>query len=160
MTSVFDFAADALDGTERQLAEYRGNVLLVVNTASHCGFTPQYKGLEELYRGYVDRGLVMLGFPCDQFGHQEPGEAEEISEFCELNFGVTFPMFAKVDVNGDQAHPLFQWLRTEKSGLLGNRIKWNFTKFLIGKEGTVVKRYGSVVKPQAIAADIEAQLAT
>jgi glutathione peroxidase len=156
MTSAYDFSATAIDGTERLLADYKGKVLLVVNTASQCGFTPQYGGLEKVYQEYVDRGLVVLGFPCDQFGNQEPGDEEEIASFCELNFGVTFPLFAKVDVNGDEAHPLFQWLKSEKSGVLGStKIKWNFTKFLIDAEGTVVKRYGSTTAPEDIKDDIE-----
>jgi len=158
MTSIHDFSATAIDGVERQLADYKGKVVLVVNTASQCGFTPQYKGLEELYKTYVDRGLVVLGFPCDQFGHQEPGDESEIASFCELNFGVTFPLFAKVDVNGANAHPLFEFLRTEKGGLVGNKIRWNFTKFLVDAEGKVVKRYGSTTTPESIADDIEALL--
>lgn len=156
MTTAFDFTATSIDGVERQLADYRGKVLLVVNTASQCGFTPQYHGLEDMYRTYVDRGLVVLGFPCDQFGHQEPGGESEIATFCEKNFGVTFPLFAKVDVNGDEAHPLYTWLKSEKSGVLGSgAIKWNFTKFLIDSDGAVVKRYGSTTKPEDIAGDIE-----
>ena len=158
MTSVHDFSATSIDGIERQLVDYKGNVILVVNTASQCGFTPQYKGLEDLYRTYVERGLVVLGFPCDQFGHQEPGDEEEIATFCERNFGVTFPLFAKVDVNGRDAHPLYQWLRSEKSGMVGNKIRWNFTKFLIDPEGRVVNRYGSTTTPDQIADDIEALL--
>ena len=158
MTTIHDFSATAIDGVERQLADYKGKVVLVVNTASQCGFTPQYKGLEELYKTYVDRGLVVLGFPCDQFGHQEPGDEAEIASFCELNFGVTFPLFAKVDVNGENAHPLFEFLRTEKGGLIGNKIRWNFTKFLVDAEGNVVKRYGSTTTPESIADDIEALL--
>ena len=143
MTTVHDFSATSIDGIERQLVDYKGKVILVVNTASQCGFTPQYKGLEKLYQEYVDRGLVVLGFPCDQFGHQEPGDDAEIATFCERNFGVTFPLFAKVDVNGSGAHPLFEHLRSEKSGMVGNKIRWNFTKFLVDTEGNVVKRYGS-----------------
>jgi glutathione peroxidase len=158
MTSAHDFSATSIDGIERQLVDYKGKVILVVNTASQCGFTPQYKGLEELYRTYVDRGLVVLGFPCDQFGHQEPGDEDEIATFCERNFGVTFPLFAKVDVNGRDAHPLYQWLRSEKSGMVGNKIRWNFTKFLIDPEGHVVNRYGSTTTPEQIADDIEALL--
>jgi glutathione peroxidase len=123
--------------------------------ASKCGFTPQYTGLEKLHEQYAGKGLAVLGFPCDQFGHQEPGDEAEIKEFCSLNYGVSFPMFAKVDVNGDDAHPLYKWLRSEKSGLLGSRIKWNFTKFLVDREGKVVKRYASTTKPEKIAADIE-----
>ena len=158
MTTVHDFSATSIDGIEQQLVDYKGKVILVVNTASHCGFTGQYKGLENLYRTYTDRGLVVLGFPCDQFGHQEPGDEEEIATFCERNFGVTFPLFAKIDVNGPDAHPLYEWLRSEQSGMVGNKIRWNFTKFLIDTEGKVVKRYGSTTTPVQIADDIEALL--
>jgi glutathione peroxidase len=158
MTTIHDFSATSIDGIERQLVDYKGKVVLVVNTASQCGFTGQYKGLEELYRTYADRGLVVLGFPCDQFGHQEPGDEEEIATFCERNFGVTFPLFSKVDVNGPDAHPLYQWLRSEKSGLVGDKIRWNFTKFLVDSEGKVVERYGSRTTPVQIADDIEALL--
>ena len=159
MTSLTDFKATTLAGQPQDLAEYAGKVVLVVNTASQCGFTPQYKGLEAIYEQYVDQGLVILGFPCDQFGHQEPGDSDEIGAFCEKNYGVTFPMFEKVDVNGDDAHPLYQWLKGEKGGVLGDRIKWNFTKFLIGRDGQVVKRYGSTTAPEKIASDIERALA-
>lgn len=156
MTTAYDFSATTIAGDDKQLSDYRGKVLLVVNTASKCGFTPQYQGLEELYHTYADRGLEILGFPCDQFGNQEPGSEEEIAEFCELNFGVTFPLFAKVEVNGNEAHPLYRWLTTEQRGFLGSqKIKWNFTKFLIDTEGNVVERYGSNTKPSAIADDIE-----
>jgi glutathione peroxidase len=158
MTTIHDFSATSIDGIERQLVDYKGKVVLVVNTASQCGFTGQYKGLEELYRTYADRGLVVLGFPCDQFGHQEPGDEEEIATFCERNFGVTFPLFSKIDVNGPDAHPLYQWLRSEKSGLIGDKIRWNFTKFLVDTEGNVVQRYGSKTTPAQIADDIEALL--
>mgnify|MGYP005984867911 CR=1 FL=1 len=155
MTTAYDFTATGIDGAERQLADYRGQVALVVNTASQCGFTPQYAGLEELYETYRDRGFVVLGFPCDQFGHQEPGTEDEIATFCESSFGVQFPMFAKVDVNGDDAHPLYDWLKGEKSGMLGGAIKWNFTKFLVNREGEVVKRYAPQTKPESIVPDIE-----
>ena len=158
MTTIHEFSATSIDGIERQLVDYKGKVVLVVNTASQCGFTGQYKGLEELYRTYADRGLVVLGFPCDQFGHQEPGEDDEIAGFCERNFGVTFPLFSKIDVNGPDAHPLYQWLRSEKSGLVGDKIRWNFTKFLVDTEGNVVERYGSRTTPAQIADDIEALL--
>ena len=158
MTTVHDFSATSIDGIERQLVDYKGKVVLVVNTASQCGFTGQYKGLEELYRTYADRGLVVLGFPCDQFGHQEPGDEEEIATFCERNFGVSFPLFAKVDVNGPDAHPLYQWLRSEQGGMVGSKIRWNFTKFLIDTDGNVVKRYGSTTTPDQLADDIEALL--
>lgn len=155
MTSAHDFTATTIDGAERQLADYRGKVLLVVNTATQCGFTPQLKGLEELYSEYVDRGLVVLGFPCNQFGGQNPESDEETATFCERNYGVSFPMFSEVDVNGDDAHPLYVWLKKEKGGIGPSKIKWNFTKFLIDPEGNVVKRYGSTTKPEKIASDIE-----
>jgi glutathione peroxidase len=158
MTTAHDFSATSIDGIERQLVDYKGKVILVVNTASQCGFTGQYKGLEELYRTYAERGLVVLGFPCDQFGNQEPGDEEEIATFCERNFGVTFPLFSKVDVNGKDAHPLYQWLRSEKGGMVGSKIRWNFTKFLIDPEGNVVQRYGSTTTPDQISDDIEALL--
>ena len=154
--NVFDFSATSLDGQPLALDRFRGQVLLVVNTASACGFTPQYKGLEELHRQYAARGLAVLGFPCNQFGAQEPGTEEEIGVFCEKNYGVTFPMFAKVDVNGDEAHPLFKFLKEEKPGVLGTEgIKWNFTKFLVGRDGEVVKRYAPQTAPADIADDIE-----
>jgi len=159
VTTLYDFSATTIDGQERQLSDYQGKAVLVVNTASKCGFTPQYEGLEELWRRYRDQGLVVLGFPCDQFGNQEPAPEQEIASFCSTRYDVTFPMFAKVDVNGDDAHPLYAWLRKEKSGLLGGKIKWNFTKFLVDADGTVVKRYGSTTKPPSIAGDIEALLA-
>ncbi|MBA4609729.1 MULTISPECIES: glutathione peroxidase [Aeromicrobium] len=158
MTTAWDFSATTIDGMEQQLADYRGKVALVVNTASQCGFTPQYGPLQDLYDTYADRGFVVLGFPCDQFGGQEPGAEDEIATFCESQFGVQFPMFSKVKVNGSDAHPLFQWLKSEKKGVLGGAIKWNFTKFLVDTEGTVVKRYGSTTSPEDIAKDIEALL--
>jgi len=158
LTTFHDFSATSIDGAETDLAQYKGKTVLVVNVASKCGFTPQYEGLENLYEQYEDQGLVVLGFPCDQFGHQEPGSEDEIQEFCQLTYGVKFPMFAKVDVNGSDAHPLYKWLRTQKGGVLGDRIKWNFTKFLIDGDGNVVKRYASTTKPEKITADIEAQL--
>lgn len=158
--SVYEFAADTIGGESVSLDHYKDKVVLIVNTASKCGFTPQYKGLEELYQKYKDQGLEILGFPCNQFGAQEPGNAEQISEFCEINFGVTFPLFGKIDVNGGDAHPLFEYLKESAPGLLGSkRIKWNFTKFLIGKNGKVVERYAPQTTPAAIAKDIEAQLA-
>ncbi len=158
MTTAYDFEATAIDGAQRALADYRGKVLLVVNTASKCGFTPQYEGLEELYRTYADRGLVVLGFPCNQFNGQEPGDEDEIANFCSTTYDVSFPMFAKVDVNGDNAHPLYRWLKGEHGGVLGDRIKWNFTKFLVDRDGKVVNRYAPATKPDKIAADIEALL--
>ena len=156
--TLSDFTATTLAGAEQALSAYAGKVVLVVNTASKCGFTPQYEGLEKLYEDYVDQGLVVLGFPCNQFMHQEPGDAEEIGAFCEKNYGVQFPMFAKIDVNGDDAHPLYKWLRTEKGGVLGDAIKWNFTKFLIGRDGRVIGRYAPKTVPAKIAGDIEAAL--
>lgn len=158
MTSVYDFTATGIDGDPVELSQFQGSPLLIVNTASQCGFTPQYRGLEALHRDYADKGLRVLGFPCDQFGHQEPGGEEEIKNFCSLTYDVTFPMFAKVDVNGPDAHPLFAWLRDQKSGVLGGRIKWNFTKFLIGRDGSVVARYSPTTKPQKLAGSIEEQL--
>ena len=158
MTTLHDFTATSIAGDEIDLADYRGKAVLVVNTASKCGFTPQYEGLEALHRRFGDDGLVVLGFPCDQFGHQEPGDEAQIADFCQLNYGVSFPMFAKVEVNGDDAHPLYRWLRSEKGGLLGDRIKWNFTKFLVAPDGTVVDRYAPSTKPQKLVGDIEAVL--
>jgi glutathione peroxidase len=160
MTTVYDFSANTLAGKPRKLADYKGKVLLVVNTASKCGFTPQYAGLEELYKKYKDRGLTVLGFPSNQFGEQEPGPDSEIAEFCEVNYGVSFPMFAKIDVNGADAHPLFKYLTSTKKGLLGSQaIKWNFTKFLIGRDGTVIDRYAPTTKPEELAPAIEKALA-
>ena len=159
MTTLHDFSADSITGEEVDLSAYEGKAVLVVNTASKCGFTPQYEGLEELYATYADQGLVVLGFPCDQVQHQEPGDEAEIQEFCQVNYGVTFPMFSKVEVNGDGAHPLYTWLRSEKGGVLGSKIKWNFTKFLVGKDGKVLKRYASTTKPEKLKGDIEDALA-
>lgn len=159
--TVYDFSARDIEGTERSLADYRGKVLLFVNVASECGFTPQYAGLEALQRKYAARGFAVLGFPCNQFGGQEPGTEGAIRQFCESRFGVTFPMFAKIEVNGPQTHPLYAYLKAAEPGLLGSpSIKWNFTKFLVGKDGKVVKRYAPTTRPDAIAVDIEAQLAT
>jgi glutathione peroxidase len=153
---IYGFSAQTLDGKDVPLAEYRGKVLLVVNTASKCGFTPQYAGLETLYEQFKERGLVVLGFPCNQFGAQEPGSADDIAQFCELNYGVTFPIFAKIDVNGSDAHPLFKFLKSEQSGILGTEgIKWNFTKFLIDREGKVVDRYAPKTAPAELAPYIE-----
>lgn len=159
MSTLADFSATAIDGTERPLGEYLGKVVLVVNTASKCGFTPQYDGLQKLYADHAEAGLVVLGFPCDQFGHQEPGTESEIDEFCRVNHGVTFPMFAKIDVNGADAHPLYTWLRSEKGGVLGDAIKWNFTKFLVGRDGEVIKRYAPQTTPEQLEGDIEKALA-
>ena len=157
--SVYDFTAKLNSGQDKSLVDYKDKVLLVVNTASQCGFTPQYKGLQELYAKYHDRGLEVLGFPCDQFGHQEPGTDDEIKSFCELNYGVSFPLFAKIEVNGDNAHPLYKFLKKEKGGLLGDAIKWNFTKFLVDKQGSVVERFAPTTTPEKIASDIERELA-
>ena len=160
MTSAYDFEAVDIDGKTVSLSDYRGKALLVVNVASKCGFTPQYTGLEKLWQDYRERGLVVLGFPCDQFGNQEPGNEEEIKNFCSLTYEVDFPLFAKVDVNGAQAHPLWKWLKQEKSGLLGiSAIKWNFSKFLVGRDGKVIKRYAPTDTPESIAGDIRAALA-
>jgi glutathione peroxidase len=160
MTTAYDFSATTLAGKTRKLADYRGKVLLVVNTASQCGFTPQYAGLEALYKKYKDKGLVVLGFPSNQFGEQEPGPDTAIAEFCEMNYGVSFPMFSKVDVNGDDAHPLYKYLTSSKKGLLGSQaIKWNFTKFLVGRNGEVIQRYAPTTKPEDLTADIERALA-
>ncbi len=160
MGSVLDFAADSIDGKPVSLADYKSKVLLIVNTASQCGFTPQYKGLEAVYEKYRDQGFAVLGFPCNQFGGQEPGSAEDIQAFCETKFGVTFPLFAKVDVNGAGAHPLFVHLKTEAPGILGIKdIKWNFTKFLIGRDGAVIDRYAPTTSPESISKDIEKALA-
>jgi glutathione peroxidase len=159
MATVYDFTANGIDGKPKKLSDFKGQVLLVVNTASQCGFTPQYKGLEALYKKYKGKGFVVLGFPSNQFGAQEPGPENEIAEFCEVNYGVTFPLFAKVDVNGENAHPLYRHLKAAAPGLLGSEgIKWNFTKFLIGKDGKVVKRYAPNTEPAELAKDIEAAL--
>ena len=159
MTVLHDFKATAIDGSEVSFDEYAGDVVLVVNTASACGFTPQFAGLEELYQTYREQGLTVLGFPCNQFGNQDPGSDDEIGAFCQKNYGVSFPMFSKVDVNGDDEHPLFTWLKSEQGGLLGSKIKWNFTKFLVGRDGAVIERYAPTTEPSAIAADIEKALA-
>lgn len=159
MSSVYDFSVKDIRGNDLDFSSYRGKVLLIVNTASQCGFTPQFAGLEALYQKYKDQGLVVVGFPCNQFGQQDPGSASEIAQFCQINYGVTFPMMAKVDVNGLDASPLWVWLKQSASGVLGTEaIKWNFTKFLVGGDGKVIDRYGSVIKPQSLEADIEAAL--
>ncbi len=150
MPSVYDFSAKLNNGEVKPLSDYRGKVLLIVNTASKCGFTPQYKGLEELYQKHCAQGLEILGFPCDQFGHQEPGTDDEIKSFCELNYGVTFPLFAKIEVNGDGADPLYKFLKSQAGGLLGEGIKWNFTKFLVGRDGQVLERFAPITTPAAI----------
>jgi glutathione peroxidase len=155
MTTAYDFSAPRLNGKEERLSTYAGKVLLIVNTASQCGFTPQYKGLQALQDQFADKGFAVLGFPCNQFGAQEPGEGEEIASFCELNYGVTFPMFDKVDVNGKQTHPLWNFLKQQAPGALGTEaIKWNFTKFLVNKHGKVVKRYAPQTEPEVIKEDI------
>jgi glutathione peroxidase len=155
MTTAYDFDAISLDGQPRPLREFTGKVLLIVNTASKCGFTPQYEGLEKLFQKYHGQGLEVLGFPCNQFGSQEPGSETEIGAFCQKNYGVNFPMFAKVDVNGDTAHPLYQWLKASAPGVLGTeKIKWNFTKFLIDRTGKVVTRFAPVTKPDELAEDV------
>jgi glutathione peroxidase len=158
MSSIYDFSAKSLAGEDTALKQFAGKVLLIVNTASACGFTPQYKGLEALQQKYGARGFSVLGFPCNQFGRQEPGNAAEIGEFCSSNYAVTFPMFDKIEVNGEGAHPLYQYLRREKSGLLGSAIKWNFTKFLVDRSGKVVGRYAPTTTPEALIKDIEALL--
>jgi glutathione peroxidase len=160
MTTVYDFEALSIDGKPVPLKKFQGKAMLIVNTASACGFTPQFAGLEKLHESYGPQGLVVLGFPCNQFGAQDAGSNSEIAGFCQLNYGVTFPMMAKIDVNGAQAHPLYQWLVAEAPGLLGSKsIKWNFTKFLVGKDGQVLKRYAPTDKPESLAKDIEAALA-
>jgi glutathione peroxidase len=160
MSTVYDFEALQINGQPVLLSEFKGKVLLIVNTASACGFTPQFAGLEVLHETYGQKGLVVLGFPCNQFGSQDKGSNDEIAGFCQVNYGVTFPMMAKIDVNGDQAHPLYQWLASEAPGLLGTKaIKWNFTKFLVGKDGAVLKRYAPTDTPASLAKDIEAALA-
>ncbi len=160
MTTLYDIEARAMNGTAVSLSQYRGKALLIVNTASACGFTPQFGGLEALHEAYGTKGLAVLGFPCNQFGSQDPGSNEEIAQFCQLNYGVSFPMMAKIDVNGRKADPLYQWLTAEAPGILGSKaIKWNFTKFLVGKDGKVIKRYAPTDKPEDMVKDIEAALA-
>lgn len=155
MATIYDFSAKTIDGDEQTMSAYRGKTLLIVNVASKCGFTPQYEGLEKLYRDFKSKGLVVLGFPCDQFGHQEPGDENEIKNFCSLNFGVTFPLFAKIDVNGPKTHPLFKYLKHEAKGLLGSEaIKWNFTKFLVDSAGTVRKRYAPTDTPESMKSEL------
>lgn len=153
--TVYQFKVRTLQDTETGMDAYKGKILLVVNTASKCGLTPQYEGLEKLYRKYKDQGLLVLGFPCNQFGNQEPGDADEIESFCQVNYGVSFPMFARIDVNGKDAHPLFKFLKKKLSGFFGGKIKWNFTKFLVDKNGKPVKRYAPVTTPEKLEADIK-----
>lgn len=153
--TLYDFAADLLDGTSQPLSRFRSKTVLIVNVASRCGFTPQYEGLEALYRRHRKAGLVVLGFPCDQFGHQEPGDAEEIRRFCSTRYEVSFPLFAKIEVNGPNAHPLYDWLKAEQPGVLGSQgIKWNFTKFLVGPDGRVLRRYAPADTPESIEKDL------
>ncbi|MEO8120919.1 MAG: glutathione peroxidase [Rhodoferax sp.] len=160
MSTVYDFDALQINGQPVPLSQFKGRVMLIVNTASACGFTPQFAGLEELHQTYAKQGLAVLGFPCNQFGAQDPGSNDEIAEFCQVNYGVSFPMMAKIEVNGPQAHPLYQWLSAEAPGLLGSKaIKWNFTKFLVGKDGTVLKRYAPTDTPAGMAKDIATALA-
>jgi glutathione peroxidase len=158
MAKIYDFKAQNNKGAEVDFAQYEGKVLMIVNTASKCGFTPQYDGLEALYQKYKDQGLVIVGFPCDQFAHQEPGSNEEIAEFCRLNHGVTFPLMAKIDVNGENAHPIYKYLKSVAKGIFGNAIKWNFTKFLINRDGTVIKRFAPTVTPEKMEKDIQGML--
>ncbi len=158
MAGVFDFTATSLAGDDVPLKQFEGKVLLIVNTASACGFTPQYKGLEALHQALAPRGFSVLGFPCNQFGGQEPGDARQIEQFCSSNYAVTFPMFAKIDVNGGNAHPLYQYLKNAKSGLLGSSIKWNFTKFLVDRAGQVVARHAPTTRPEGLTKEIEALL--
>jgi glutathione peroxidase len=158
MPSVYDFTAKSLAGDDVPMQRFAGQVLLIVNTASACGFTPQYKGLQELHTELEPRGFAVLGFPCNQFGAQEPGDAKQIAAFCETNYAVTFPMFAKIEVNGSNAHPLYEYLKREKSGLLGSSIKWNFTKFLVDRSGKVAARHAPTARPEGLRKDIEALL--
>jgi glutathione peroxidase len=159
-TNVYEFSARTIHGVDQPLADFKGKVLLIVNVASECGFTPQYEGLEQLHRRFQDRGFAVLGFPCNQFGGQEPGSEAQIKSFCETRFGVSFPLFAKIEVNGPNTHPLYDFLKAAEPGILGTQaIKWNFTKFLVGRDGSVLKRYAPGTKPEAIAGDIEAALA-
>lgn len=158
MSNIYQFRAELLDGQEQALSEYAGKVLLIVNTASKCGFTPQFSGLEKLYQHYKNQGLEILGFPCNQFGGQDPGSNAQIGEFCQKNYGVTFPMFAKVDVKGPEAHPIFRYLTNNSKGILGNGIKWNFTKFLIGRDGRIIQRFAPATKPESLQEEIEKAL--
>lgn len=157
--SIYDFKALRNNGEELDFADYKGKVLMIVNTASKCGFTPQYKGLEALYQKYKDQGLVIFGFPCDQFAHQEPGDDAAIAQFCEINFGVTFPLMKKIEVNGDGAHPIYKYLKGEAKGVLGSAIKWNFTKFLINRDGTHIQRFAPTATPESLDEKVAALLA-
>ena len=160
MSSIYDFEAQQINGEDMALSQFKGKVVLIVNTASKCGFTPQFGGLEELHKSYADKGLVVLGFPCNQFGSQDPGADGEIAKFCQVNYGVSFPMMGKIAVNGPTAHPLYKWLSAEAPGLLGSKsIKWNFTKFLVGKDGQVIRRYAPTDKPADMTNDVKAALA-
>lgn len=160
METIYSFSARAIDGREVPLAEYNGRVLLIVNVASECGFTPQYAGLETLYRDYREQGFVVLGFPCNQFGAQEPGDAQAITEFCSSRYDINFPLFEKIDVNGPGAHPLYIWLKSQKAGIFGSEsIKWNFSKFLVNRQGSVVQRWGPTAKPESLRKEIERALA-
>ena len=159
MTNIYQCEAELLDGKNKSFADYEGKVLLIVNTASKCGFTPQFAGLEKLYEKYKDQGLVVLGFPCNQFGGQDPGSNEQIGAYCQKNYGVTFPMFSKVDVKGPEAHILFRYLTNNSKGILGNGIKWNFTKFLIGKDGKILNRFAPTTKPEDLESEVQAALA-
>ena len=152
--SIYDINVTGIEGFNKSMSEYRGKVLLIVNTASKCGFTPQYEGLEKLYRDHKEKGLVVMGFPCNQFMSQEPGSDSEIASFCQVNFNITFPIFSKVDVNGPETHPLFEFLKNKASGIMGKKIKWNFTKFLVGRDGEVIKRYAPATVPEKIEKDI------
>ena len=159
MSTIYDFTAERMDGSLQVFSDYTDNVLLIVNTASKCGFTPQFEGLESLYQQYKDQGLVVIGFPCNQFGSQDPGSNDEIGAFCQKNYGVSFPMMARTDVNGADAHPIYEWLKNQKGGVLTDGIKWNFTKFLVDSRGQVIERYAPTTKPEAIKSDIEQALA-
>ena len=159
MSTIYDFTAECMDGTSQAFADYKGKVLLIVNTASKCGFTPQFEGLEALYQQYKEQGLVVIGFPCNQFGAQDPGTNEEIGAFCQKNYGVSFPMMAKIDVNGKDAHPIFDWLKDQKGGLLTDGIKWNFTKFLVARDGVTVQRFSPSTQPLSMVEQIEMALA-
>ena len=158
MKTIYDFTAKNNKGKDMDFTQFKGKVLLIINTASKCGFTPQYKGLEELYKKYKDQGLAVIGFPCDQFGHQEPGSNEEIASFCEMNYGVSFPIMEKIEVNGKNASPIFKYLKSKAGGLFGSRIKWNFTKFLISRDGQTIKRFSSIKNPKSLEKYIEKML--